>query len=76
MMSGGGGHMPMHTNQDFADVLVRFGELAIVAAEKVSSIKDKSKQLSVLKNIIKAISRVFWFTVEFGLMRKGRKLKA
>lgn len=71
-----GGHMPMHTNRDFADVLVRFGELAIVAAEKVSSIKDKEKQISVLKNIIKAISRVFWFTVEFGLMRKGRDLKA
>lgn len=70
-----GGHMPMHTDKEFADVLVRFGELATIAAKKVGSVKGKKEQLSILTSIIQAISRVFWFTVEFGLMREGEDLK-
>jgi phenylalanine-4-hydroxylase len=70
------GHVPMHTDPEFADVLVRFGELALVAAEKVSGIKDRERKLALLASIIQALSRVFWFTVEFGLMKEREGLKA
>jgi phenylalanine-4-hydroxylase len=63
------GHVPMHTDPAFASALVRFGECARAAAETVS---DPDR----LKNIIKAMARFFWFSVEFGLMREGRELKA
>lgn len=70
------GHVPMHTDARFADVLVRFGEVARRAAEIGQGIKDKEKQIHATGNIIKALARFFWFTVEFGLMRSGSELKA
>lgn len=71
-----GGHVPMHTNKAFANVLVRFGKCAQTAAELGSSIKDMEKQKERLGSIIKAMARFFWFTVEFGLIRDGKNLKA
>jgi phenylalanine-4-hydroxylase len=65
------GHVPMHTDQFFADTLVKFGDCAHTAAEIVSKIPDEKEQLHRLTSIIKAMARFFWFTVEFGLM-KGR----
>lgn len=70
------GHVPMHTDPEFADVLVRFGELAIVAAERVHAMKDKEQRLPILTAIIQALSRVFWYTVEFGLMKENGGFKA
>lgn len=63
------GHVPMHTERAFADVLVRFGDCAHTAVEMTSDIRDYSERVRRLTNIIKAMSRFFWFTVEFGLMR-------
>src|SRR5579859_7261918 len=63
------GHVPMHTDRAFADVLVRFGDCAHTAVEMTSGIKDHGERVRRLTNIIKAMSRFFWFTVEFGLMR-------
>jgi phenylalanine-4-hydroxylase len=63
------GHVPMHTDRQFSNVLVRFGEVAKAAAEHAAEIGDKEKQLKVVESIIKAMARFFWFTVEFGLMR-------
>lgn len=71
-----GGHVPMHTNKAFADVLVRFGQCAQTAAELGSSIQGIEKQKERLGNIIKAMARFFWFTVEFGLIRDSKNLKA
>jgi len=68
------GHVPMHTDQRFADVLVRFGEVARAAARMVAEVDDKTEQLRQLDSIIKAMARFFWFTVEFGLMRNGNEL--
>lgn len=70
------GHVPMHTDKFFADTLVRFGECAHTAAEIVSSIRDEHEKLTRLTSIIKAMARFFWFTIEFGLMRRtnGRDL--
>jgi len=63
------GHVPMHTDRAFADVLVRFGECAHTAAELVAGIRDREERLRVLASVIRAMARFFWFTVEFGLMR-------
>lgn len=63
------GHVPMHTDRAFADVLVRFGDCAHTAVELTSAIRDHGERHRRLANIVKAMSRFFWFTVEFGLMR-------
>ncbi|MBC8105909.1 MAG: phenylalanine 4-monooxygenase [Anaerolineae bacterium] len=64
------GHVPMHTDKAFADVLVRFGEVARSAADHVQGIKDEHKRVQTVESILKAMARFFWFTIEFGLMRE------
>ena len=52
------GHVPLHSNPVFADFLQRFGALA------ASSETDEE---------VTQMARLFWFTVEFGLIReRGR----
>ncbi|MEO8368470.1 MAG: phenylalanine 4-monooxygenase [Candidatus Solibacter sp.] len=63
------GHVPMHTDRRFADTLVRFGECAVTAAEITSGVADYAERVRRLTSIMRAMSRFFWFTVEFGLMR-------
>jgi phenylalanine-4-hydroxylase len=64
------GHVPMHTDRRFSDVLVRFGEVARTAALDVQKIEDHERRLHSVESVIKAMARFFWFTVEFGLMRR------
>ncbi len=64
------GHVPMHTDGAFADTLVRFGECAHTAAEIAQGITDKDEQIRRISSIIRAMARFFWFTIEFGLMKK------
>jgi phenylalanine-4-hydroxylase len=70
------GHVPLHTDPHFADTLVRFGECAHTAAGLVGQIPNAEERLRTLTSIVRAMARFFWFTVEFGLMREGRDLKA
>jgi phenylalanine-4-hydroxylase len=70
------GHVPMHTDPHFAETLVHFGECAHTAVEIVAGIGDPQRRLHVLRSIIQAMARFFWFTVEFGLMREDGELKA
>jgi phenylalanine-4-hydroxylase len=63
------GHVPMHTERAFADILVRFGDCAHTAAELTREAPDPHERDRRLVSVIKAMSRFFWFTVEFGLMR-------
>ncbi|MCH8274373.1 MAG: phenylalanine 4-monooxygenase [Armatimonadetes bacterium] len=63
------GHVPMHTDRRFADVLVRFGEAARTASQVANETKDEKNRLRIIGNIVKAMARFFWFTIEFGLMR-------
>jgi phenylalanine-4-hydroxylase len=63
------GHVPMHTDRAFAEVLVRFGECAHEA------IRRRADPEVVASNI-RAMARFFWFTVEFGLMRTPQGIKA
>ena len=70
------GHVPMHTDRQFSDVLVRFGEVARFAAQRAQGMQgDRQAQLHRLESNIRAMARFFWFTVEFGLMRSDRELK-
>jgi phenylalanine-4-hydroxylase len=64
------GHVPMHTDPAFANALVRFGECAATAARLASQVADESEKLRRLTSNIMAMSRFFWFSVEFGLMRE------
>lgn len=63
------GHVPMHTDRAFADTLVRFGDCAHTAASMVADVRDKDEKVRRTANIIRAMGRFFWFTIEFGLMR-------
>jgi phenylalanine-4-hydroxylase len=63
------GHVPMHTDRKFADVLVNFGEFAREAADHVKNIRDETQRVQRVESIMKAMARFFWFTIEFGLMR-------
>ena len=64
------GHVPMHTDQAFAEALVRFGRFAERTAERVAGIQNADERIRVLTSVVKGLSRFFWFTVEFGLMRQ------
>lgn len=70
------GHVPMHTSKAFADTLVRFGDCAHTAARMMTEIPDEAERVRRLTSIIRALSRFFWFTVEFGLMRGSGGLRA
>ncbi|MCB1054204.1 MAG: phenylalanine 4-monooxygenase [Acidobacteria bacterium] len=63
------GHVPMHTDKDFAEALVRIGDVARTAAEKYAGFSDRDRALRELDSVIKALARFFWFTIEFGLMK-------
>jgi phenylalanine-4-hydroxylase len=63
------GHVPMHTEPWFADTLVRFGDCAHTAVEMTAGIRDEHERARRMISLMRAMSRFFWFTVEFGLMR-------
>ena len=69
------GHVPMHTDNPFADTLVRFGDCAHTAAEMAAGIRDEKEKIRRLISIFKAMARFFWFTIEFGLIRSKAGLK-
>lgn len=54
------GHVPMHAHKVFADFLQHYG--AVCAA-----LKDHDR--------LERIGRLFWYTVEFGLIRQGGEVK-
>ena len=54
------GHVPLHADPVFADFLQRFGALATRATSEEETV---------------AMARLFWFTVEFGLIRENGEIK-
>ena len=68
------GHVPMHTDPIFAEVLVKFGSLATLAAERAKTLSNYQERFDQLSQNTKALTRFFWFTVEFGLMKHRDKL--
>lgn len=67
------GHVPMHTDRNFAEALVRFGECAHTAASLAAGIRDQQERVQALTSIFRAMARFFWFTIEFGLMKSKSK---
>ncbi|HSW72274.1 MAG TPA: phenylalanine 4-monooxygenase [Chlamydiales bacterium] len=63
------GHVPMHTDRTFADILVKFGSLAEMAAKR-----HEKENIAKTRSNIQALARFFWFTIEFGLMRENGRL--
>jgi phenylalanine-4-hydroxylase len=70
------GHVPMHTDPAFANTLARFGECAHTAVRIAAEVRNEQERMDKLRSIIRAMSRFFWFTVEFGLMRTRSGVKA
>lgn len=54
------GHVPLHTNDAFADFLQTYGKAALYTDDPVHT---------------ERLARLFWFTVEFGLIHEDNKLK-
>jgi phenylalanine-4-hydroxylase len=54
------GHVPMHAHKVFADFLERYGRVC-------ASIEDEA--------VLEKLGRLFWYTVEFGLIREGNEIK-
>src|SRR5215472_3033811 len=51
------GHVPMHTEKQFADTLVRFGECAVTAAQITAEVKDHAERVRRLTSVMRAMSR-------------------
>jgi phenylalanine-4-hydroxylase len=56
------GHIPLFMNQDYADFAQKIGALALLWKN------DEAK--------IRKIQRLYWFTIEFGVIRRKDKLKS
>jgi phenylalanine-4-hydroxylase len=54
------GHVPMHAHKVFADFLERYGRVC-------ASIEDET--------VLEKLGRLFWYTVEFGLIRENNEIK-
>ncbi|MGI9079077.1 MAG: phenylalanine 4-monooxygenase [Gemmatimonadaceae bacterium] len=54
------GHVPLHANPPFAGFLQRFGEIAAA---------------STTPEAVERMARLFWFTVEFGLIREAGRIQ-
>jgi len=68
------GHVPMHTDKTFADVLVKIGSLAEVARNRHAHLTNSKEKREKIRNNLQALARFFWFTVEFGLMRENGRI--
>lgn len=68
------GHVPMHTDKTFAEVLVKFGSLAEKAVQRHTNYTSEKERLAKIRCNIQALSRFFWFSVEFGLMRENGRI--
>ena len=55
------GHVPMHSHKVFADFLQRYGSVCAATTDP---------------QVLEKLGRLFWYTVEFGLIRQGSEIKA
>jgi phenylalanine-4-hydroxylase len=55
------GHVPMHAHAVFAGFLERYGRVCAAAQDEA---------------VLEKLGRIFWYTVEFGVIRQGGEIKA
>jgi phenylalanine-4-hydroxylase len=54
------GHVPMHAHEVFADFLAHYGRVCASTADAA---------------VLEKLGRLFWYTVEFGVIRQGQGIK-
>src|SRR5579863_8764560 len=54
------GHVPMHSHRVFADFLQHYGRVCAVVEDQ---------------DVLEKLGRLFWYTVEFGLIRQHKQIK-
>ena len=64
----------MHTDRTFANILVKFGSLAHIAVKQHEHIMNTEEKLAKVRSNIQALSRFFWFSIEFGLMHEDSRI--
>lgn len=69
------GHVPMHTDPIFANILVKLGSLAQLALHRHQHEPSPKERMQKIKSNIQALSRFFWFTIEFGLIWEKNQLR-
>lgn len=65
------GHLPLHADAAFADVLARIGTCARRAGERAADAPDALTRRSRLRSMQLALVRFFSFTIELGLTTEG-----
>jgi phenylalanine-4-hydroxylase len=54
------GHVPLHAHRVFADFLEHYGRVCAATSDA---------------GVLEKLGRLFWYTVEFGVMRQGQEIK-
>ncbi len=67
------GHVPLLMNEKFAEIVKKFGRIWSNIHDLYLSDGSSS---SKLRSEIRGITRLFWFTVEFGLIEEAGEIKA
>jgi phenylalanine-4-hydroxylase len=62
------GHVPMHAHPVFADFLAHYGRLC-------SGVIEGHESEAAAQATLERIGRLFWYTVEFGLIRQHGRIK-
>ncbi|MBB6142319.1 phenylalanine-4-hydroxylase [Silvibacterium bohemicum] len=66
------GHVPMHAHPVFADFLQEYGR---VCAGLKDSAGGTASARGTYKDKLEQMGRLFWFTVEFGVIRQNGRIK-
>lgn len=67
------GHVPMHTDPTFANILVQFGYLCQLITKRWKPLFPQEQEK--FYSNIRALSRFFWFSIEFGLIQEKNTLR-
>jgi phenylalanine-4-hydroxylase len=62
------GHVPLLFNQSYADHIQAYGLGALKAYRLESGTESGSEKI---KGAVEMLSRLYWYTIEFGLLREG-----
>lgn len=70
------GHVPLHANSEFANFLQYYGQVAAGPGPIVIDGRRGSDSFHEWNDrCLTELARLFWFTVEFGLIRENGKIK-
>ena len=71
------GHVPLLFNQSYADHIQAYGLGALKAYRLENGLDNRLESgLEKIKGAVEMLSRLYWYTIEFGLLREGADYKA